>query len=179
MAHIWRLVVFLYSILLLGLSGIAIIAAMGRPEPLSYLNLALSTPQNRIVLGVIAIALLVIALLSLFSSLKIQTRPSSITIQNTLVGQVSITVPALKVIIMKAIKKVEGVKEVKSSVSSDPQGLIVNLHIMIEPELSVPDTTKSIQNIVKQYIEEIGGLPVAEIKILVDDFGTTNKPATM
>ena len=179
MASMWRLVVFLYSILLLALSGITIVAAIGRPDPLNYITLALSTPGNRIILGVAAIALLVVAVLSLFSSLKVQAKPSSINIQNTLVGQVSITVPAIKVIIMKAIKKVEGVKEVKSSVNNSAEGVIVNLHIMISPELSIPETTKNIQDIVKQYLEEFGGLPVAEVKILVDDFGGSNPPATI
>lgn len=151
---------------------------MGRPEPSQYISLALSTPQNRIILGTVGIGFLVVALLSLISSLKVQKPPKSIIINNTLVGQVSITVPAIKVIIMKAIKKVEGVKEVKSDIKSAAEGVVVNLHIMIDPELSVPETTKSIQNIVKQYLEEIGGMPVAEIKVLVDDFGT-NQPATI
>lgn len=179
MAKIWRVVVFLYSILFFCLSGIAIIAALGRPEPLEYFTLALSTPSNRIIFGIVAIALLVIATLTLISSLKVNTKPTSISVVNTLVGEVTITVPAIKVIIMKAIKKVEGIKEVKTSVNSNAEGLIVNLHIMIDPELSVPETSKKIQDIVKKYLEEIGGLPVAEIKILVDDFGTTNKPATV
>lgn len=180
MAKIWRLVVFLYSILLFCFSGIAIIAAIGRPEPLNYINLAMSTPSNRIILGIVAVALLVIAILTLISSVKVTTKPNTISVQNTLVGEVTITVPAIKVIIMKAIKKVDGIKEVKTSVNSGAQGLIVNLHIMIDPELSVPETSKKIQDIVKQYLEEIGGLPVAEIRIMVDDFGTSNKqPATV
>lgn len=175
MARIWRLVVFLYSLLLFCLSGIAIMAAIGRPEPLAYINFALSTPSNRIIVGIAAIGLLVIAILTLISSFKFETKPISISVQKTLVGEVTITVAAIKVIILKAIKKIEGIKEVKTSVSSNAQGLIVNLHIMIDPELSVPETTKKIQDIVKQYLEEIGGLPVAEIRIMVDDFGTSNK----
>ncbi|NLB89287.1 MAG: alkaline shock response membrane anchor protein AmaP [Syntrophomonadaceae bacterium] len=144
MAKIWRLVVFLYSLLLLGFSGFAIIAAIGRPEPLEYINFALATPSNRIILGVVAIGLLVIALLTLISSFKVETKPASISVQKTLVGEVTITVAAIKVIILKAIKKIEGIKEVKTSVSSNAQGLIVNLHIMIDPELSVPETSKKI-----------------------------------
>lgn len=176
MASAWRFVLFLYSLLLLALSSVAIVAAIGRPEPLDYITLALSTPTNRIIVGLVAIVFFVIALLSLISSVKVGKsviKPDSITVQSTLVGQVSITISALKVIIMKAIKKVDGVKEVKSSVINGSQGLIVELHIMIDPELSVPETTKSIQNIVKKYIEEIGGLPVEEVKILVDDFGVS------
>lgn len=176
----WRFIIFLYSLLLFAISGFTIVAAIGRPEPLDYITLALATPINRIFLGLAAILFLVLAVLSLLYSFKTTDKkvrlPNSITVEKNLVGEVSVTVQALKVIIMKAIKKVDGVKEVKSAVTPGTQGLIVNLHIMIDPELSVPETSKDIQNIVKQYIEEIGGLPVGEIKILVDDFGTNHSP---
>jgi uncharacterized alkaline shock family protein YloU len=42
--------------------------------------------------------------------------------------------------------------------------------MMINPERNVPEMSHSIQSIVKEYIETIAGLQVAEIKILVDDF---------
>ncbi|MDD3024130.1 MAG: hypothetical protein PHE26_09575, partial [Syntrophomonadaceae bacterium] len=67
MEKTWRLVLFLYNLLLVCLAGIAVAAAAGRPEPLYYIRLALSTPQNRVVLGTIAILILVLALLLLFS----------------------------------------------------------------------------------------------------------------
>lgn len=182
MASIWRLVIFLYSLILMVLSGITVIAAIGRPEPMEYINMALSTPQNRIIAGVVAIAVFVITLMSLLSAFKLENKQptsSAFTIQNTLTGQISITVPAVKAIIMKAIKKVEGVKGVESSLVNGTEGLIVNLHIMISPEQSVPETTKNVQDIVKKHLEEIGGLQVAEVKIVVDDFGTSNQPATI
>lgn len=176
LANVWRLVVFLYSLFLLALSSIAIIAAIGRPEPIEYINYALSTPTNRIMLGLVAIIFFVIALLSIISSFKVEKsipklKPNSITVQSTLVGQVSITIPAIKVIIMKAIKTIEGVKEVKSSVSNGDKGLIIDLHIMINPDLNVAEVTKNMQGVVKQYVEEFAGLTVDEVKILVDDFG--------
>lgn len=182
MASIWRVVVFLYSLILMALAGITVIAALGRPEPLAYINMALATPQNRIIVGVVAIAVFVITLISLLSSFKLDNKKSasaSFTVQNTLTGQISITTPAVKAIIAKAIKKIEGVKGVKSALENGAEGLIVNLHIMISPEQSIPETTKDIQDIVKKHLEEVGGLPVAEVKIVVDDFGTSNQPATI
>lgn len=182
MAFAWRIVVFFYSLLLLAFSSVVIIAAIGRPEPLEYITFALSTPTNRIYIGLGAIILLAIAILSLIYSLKTEKvqvkQTETITVQSNLTGQVSITVQALKVIIMRAIKTVDGVKEVKSNISHGAQGLAVQLHIMIDPELSVPKTTKEIQEVVKKYIEETGGLPVEEIKVLVDDFGTNNLPTS-
>ena len=179
MERIWRLVLFIYNLLLLGLAGVAVIAAAGRPEPLEYIKLGLSTPQNRVVVGTLAILLIVIALLLLFAGLKSPAirKNDSVIINSELNGQVSITVPAIKLIIMKAVKKVEGVKDIKPSVSSSEEGLVVYLHMMINPEHNVPEMSKNLQQVVKQYLEEIGGLQVSQVKVLVDDFNVANRPA--
>jgi len=177
MFGIWRLIFVIYSLVLLFLSGSAILAAMGRPEPLGYINLALATSQNRVILGIAAIILFVLLVIVLVSALKKEPKPNFIAIEGGLTGQIYITVPAVKVIIMKAVKKVEGLKEVKVKVNESPEGLVVDLHIMINPELSVPEMSKDVQGIVKQYLEDIGGLQVAKISVLVDDFGT-GKPAS-
>ena len=42
--------------------------------------------------------------------------------------------------------------------------------MMINPELNVPELTAATQQKVKEYLENIGGLQIAEIKVLVDDF---------
>jgi len=46
---------------------------------------------------------------------------------------------------------------------------------MINPEHSVPEIAQSLQNVVRDNLEKVGGLQVAEIKVLVDDFNTTSK----
>lgn len=179
MERTWRLALSIYNLLLLGLAGVAVFAAAGRPEPLEYIRLGLSTPQNRVVVGTLGILLGVMALLLLFAGLKPSAgrKSDSIVINSELNGQVSITVPAIKLIIMKAVKKVEGVKDIKPAVSSSEEGLVVYLHMMINPEHNVPEMSKNLQQVVKQHLEEIGGLQVSQVKVLVDDFNVANRPA--
>jgi len=111
----------------------------------------------------------------LVSGLKYENKPDSIIVDSSLAGQVSITVPAIKVIIMKAVKKVDGVKEIKPAVSTSNDGLVVYLHTAINPDYNVPEMSKSLQQIVKEYLENIGGLQVSQVKVLVDDFSNSNK----
>lgn len=165
-----RLLFFVYNLLFVILAGAAVGAALGWDEPVAYINLALSTPQNRISVGLVGVVILVLAIVMLVTSLKVQSQPKSIVVRTALAGDVSITVSAVKAIIMKAVRKVEGIREIEPSISNSAEGITVYLHAAINPEYSVPEMTKDIQNIVKQYLEEIGGLTVAEIKILVDDF---------
>jgi len=91
---------------------------------------------------------------------------------------VSITVAAIKTIISRAVKKVDGVKETRSSVAQGPDGVIIYLHMMINPEISVPEMSKNVQAAVKEQLESIGGLQVSEVRVLVDDFSHANKPVT-
>ncbi len=173
----WRLVIILYNLILLVLAGAAVVAAMGRPEPLEYINLALSTPENRIIFGTLAVVLMVIAITALVSALKIEEPGKAINVDSTLAGDVSITVPAVNVIIMKAVKKVQGVRDIRPTVMDGVDGLVVKLHMMINPDHPVPEMSKQVQEVVRQYLEETGGLKVSRVEILVDDFNVANRNA--
>lgn len=179
MSVMWRFILFLYNLFILVLAAIALAAAAGRPEIMAAINTALDTPANRMMVGAIAVVVLVLTIMLMFSLLRVESKPKSIVVTSSLNGQVSITVAAIKIIIMKAVKKVEGVRDIRSSVSSGADGLVIYLHMMINPEYSVPEMTRSIQAVVKEYLENIGGLQVAEVRVLVDDFGSTNKPVGM
>jgi|GEM_PF-263432 len=170
-----RLLFFVYNLVFIILAGAAVGAALGWDEPLAYINLALSTPQNRISVGLVAVVVLVIAIVMLVTGLKFESRPKAIVVQIALAGDVSITISAIKAIIMKAVRKVEGIREIEPSISNSPEGIMVYLHVAINPEYSVPEMTKSIQTIVKQYLEDIGGLSVAEVRILVDEFSESTR----
>lgn len=170
MSSIWRLVILVYNLLFLVLGVGVIYVAMGVAIPLSYINLALASSQNRIITGAVGAVLVILAIIMMVSVLKRKGTSNSIIIDSGLSGQVSITVPALKVIIMKAVRRVEGLKDIRPVITSGPDGLMIYLHMMINPEYSVAEMSKSVQAIVKEYVENIGGLQVAEVKILVDDF---------
>lgn len=172
MPLIWRMILTVYNLVILLLAGAVLCVVLGVNQPLAYLNAAFLTPENRIISGLVAAAAVVVALFGLSVGLSRKKTPESIIVDSNLSGQVSITVPAIEVIIMKAVKKVEGIKDIRPVVSSKPDGLMVYLHMMINPDRNVPQMSESIQSIVKEYIENIAGLQVAEIKILVDDFNT-------
>lgn len=165
-----RFVLFLYNLLLLALAGIFLALAMNRPEPLAYLQSALSTPGNRLAVGVAALLLLAATLAVFLSLLKKEPGLERVIVKQGLQGEIAITIPAIKVLIMKAIKPVDGVRDIRSGVRQTAEGLIVNLHMAVNPELSVPDLSQQIQSAVKQYLQETGGLQVAEVIMLVDEF---------
>lgn len=165
-----RFVLFLYNLVLLALGGLLLALALNRPEPLAYLQLALATPANRLVAGIAALVLLVVVVAVWLSMFKKEPALQKVIIKHSLQGEIAITIPAVKVLIMKAIKPVEGVRDIRSGVKQGAEGLIVNLQMAINPDLNVPELSQQIQSVVKQYLQEIGGLEIAEIIMLVDEF---------
>lgn len=178
MTGIWRAVLFLYSLLLVAAGALALVLAVGRSEFMNYFAMVMSNSQNRPVITGVAAVLLLLGLITLFYSLKPnkeEPKMKTVIVTEGLDGQVSMTIPAIKVIIMKAVKKVEGIKDIKATINSKPEGLDVLLHTMINPDYNVPEMSERIQTAVKQQLETTGGLKVFSIRVLIDDLGPSAK----
>lgn len=176
MSGLLRAILFLYNVILLALGVVMAAVALGRPEPMNYVDILLSSAQNRLALAICGVILVVLTLAVFMAIVKREPRERAIVIENALSGQISMTVPAAKVIIHKAVQKVEGVKESKTSIERLPQGIIIYIHMMINPELSIPELSRRIQEAVKEDMLHIGGLEVQEVKVIIDDLGNTGKP---
>lgn len=174
MSIIWRFVLVLYNLFVLFVAGLLTAASVGRLEPLLWLDIALSTQQNRIITGLLGVALIVLALIGLFYSLK-PSSTRSVTVGDGFLGEVYMSIPAIKVIIFKAVKEVDGVKDIRPTIIPSREGLLVKIHMMVNPDRSVPELTKAVQEKVQEYLEKIGGLEVAQIQVLVDDFNAGNR----
>ncbi|HHW60632.1 MAG TPA: alkaline shock response membrane anchor protein AmaP [Syntrophomonadaceae bacterium] len=172
MPVITRLLLFLYNVLLIFIAGMLAAAGLGRPEPLQWIEYILATPTNRLVTAIVGLILLVLGIIGLVYSLKSESSEEGVPVANNFWGQVSISVAAIKVIIAKAVKEVEGVKDVRAKISSSPRGVVVELQMNVNPELPVPELTKNVQEKVQEYLEKTAGLEIDKIKVLVDDLNT-------
>ncbi len=170
MPVIWRLVLAIYNLILLAIAALAVAVSLGETEPLHYINLLAASPENRIICGSIGMVVFILALLMLYSGLRKSSNTDAVLVDKSLLGEVSMTIEAIKLIIMKAVRQVDGVKDIRSEIKKSPGGLAITLHMMINPDISVPEMTSAAQKIVKEYLENIGGLQIAEIKIRVEDF---------
>jgi uncharacterized alkaline shock family protein YloU len=175
MPVIGRVVIAIYSLLMLAIAAVSVAVALGWKVPWFYLDMAVSTSSNRLILGLVGFILAVAAIITLIWVLRVQTRQQTVLVEKGPAGEVTISIAATKAIIMKALKQVEGVKDLKPTVGQSPAGLLIHLHIMINPDYCVPETAQLLQTAVKENLEKIGGLQVAEIKILVDEFNPVSK----
>ncbi len=165
-----RLVIFIYNLLILAIAGAVIAISAGWAYPLTYLNAITLTSANNLIMGAIGIVVAIIAIIMLLWGLKFSPDIAAIVVEKSTDGEVSISIDATKAIIMRAVRQVEGVKELRPTVIPTPAGIMVKLHTMFNPDHNVPESAQLLQCVVRENLEKTGGLQVAEIKVLVDVF---------
>lgn len=175
MPFLTRLLVFFYNLVMLALAVALVGISLGWSAPLDFLNSAAATAENRIILGTVGLIIAIGVLMLLVSGLKFTETIKTVTVDKNDSGEVSLSIPAIKSIIMKAARQVSGIKELRPTVSTSANGLTVKLHTMVSPEHNVPGIAQALQLMVKEQLEKIGGLQVADIQVLVDDFNPESK----
>lgn len=90
-------------------------------------------------------------------------------VQETELGQVQISLTAVENLVQKVTRQIKGVQSVKTDVVNTKQGICINLKAVISPEGSIPNISDEIQNRVKNYVHDVVGTEVADIRIFVED----------
>ncbi len=175
MTGMGRFVLLIYNLIILVLAAIIVGATLGWLDPQVYLNSILGSPNNKIIAGLTGIIVGFVALLMLIWALKPVPGIDTVTVSQGTDGEISMSIPAVKAIIMRAIRQVEGIKEMRPDVSRTPSGVKVKLHTMILPDTNVPEISALLQTVVRDNLEKVGGLQVAEIKVLIDEFTPAGK----
>ncbi len=120
------------------------------------------------VIMVAAAGLLLIALILLASGFRPSKKPGSATLKNSDYGEVLISVSAVESMVLRIVQQTKGIKDVSRNVKFTPNGLVVNIKISAMPDVSLPDVIDELQAKTKEYLEEITGISVLEVKVLVD-----------
>lgn len=131
--------------------------------------------RARIVLALVAVVLLVFAALLVGITLPSKRkRSSNFAIQRNENGMVRISLKAIETLVQKCLNQHAELKVVTSSLYSDEETIRVDVHIMLQSDISMPLAISALQKQIKKYLEACSGVTVQEVRVFVD--GTT--PAT-
>jgi len=123
---------------------------------------------NQIMLGLMACLLFFLAIYLIQKKNRFNTLNLSVT-QKTSFGEVKISLNSLKHLIYKVLKKIEKIKESKSSINILKTGEInIDLHLVLKEDVNIPEISEKIQRELKEYLLETTGIEVKEIKIYID-----------
>ncbi|PYI55053.1 alkaline shock response membrane anchor protein AmaP [Paenibacillus flagellatus] len=87
--------------------------------------------------------------------------------QRTDVGDIRISLETVENLSLKAAGRVRGVKDLKARVSVNDAGLDIVLRAVVDGESSIPELSEEMQRSVKSHIEDITGIPVANVSVFI------------
>lgn len=96
-----------------------------------------------------------------------QRRPEPSFLIPSRLGEVRMTEPAMKDIIIRSAQTLPSVRQVQPNLRQREEGLEVLVHAQVNPESVIPEIAEQLQSKIKEDMERYIGIKVVEVKVLV------------
>lgn len=157
---VFSLIIAIFAILFLAL-------AVGWRLPLAYIDAFLAVSANRWGIGIISGFVLLMSLQLLVVSLRTR-REREVIVQETGLGRIEITAPALENLIRRAARQIREIREVRPILRYSRDGLHVFLRLGVSPEANIPVVSQDVQQVIRDYLEEKAGIRPYQIQVLIE-----------
>lgn len=115
----------------------------------------------------ISVVLFLIALRFFYVSLRRSNSSAPSIDQRTEFGDIRISIETVENLALKAAGRQRGVKDLRARIRISEAGIDISLRAIADGESSIPVLTEDIQRAVKTHVEEITGIPVANVAVFV------------
>ncbi len=142
-------------------------------------QLAVSLPEwagENVVLAVVA-ALLLLALIFLSLGFRKSKQPSTAVLKGNEYGEVAISITAIENMVLRVIQQTRKIKDVSREVTHTQDGLIIKVTIRVMPDVSMPELIRELQSKISEYVEEITGINIHEVKVMVENIIVDQAPS--
>ena len=133
--------------------------------------------DQNVVLGA-GVGMLVIALILIILGLRSRKKPANAVMKGSEYGEVAISIQAIENMVSRVVQQTQGIKEDSRQVSFTQDGLVIKVKIRVMPDVPMPGVTGELQSKVKEYVEEITGITVHEVKVNVENIVVDQAPST-
>ena len=124
--------------------------------------------------GLIGAVFLLISIRLLLAGMRSHLVNDTIIHHNDM-GDIHISLEAIKNLVEKTARHTRGVRDVKVGVHRDGQGLKVSLKVVVSPEVNVPSVSAEMQKRIHEYIKNTVGVALTDVKILVENISNDFK----
>lgn len=124
---------------------------------------------NETILLATGAGFLLLALVALSIGLRSSKKIGNAVIKGSEYGEVLISITALENMVLRVVQQTQGIKDVSRQVNYTTDGLVVRIHIRVMPDVPLPDLISGLQSKTKEYLEEITGVVVHEVKVTIDN----------
>ncbi len=141
--------------------------------------------QNKLIIGGAGLVLLVIAL-RLFIGMgnrrheKTEKTPTSALLHAGDNGSAYITLAALDALVQRHCRTNQRIKECESRVTASENGGIgISLKLQVMPETVIPEMSGELQKSLKEYMENLSGITVNSVDIIIMPTAQPKAPKTI
>lgn len=177
-----RVFLLIFSLTIFALSaGVAIVSLHLFSD--EFLQNNLIYLYSRWEIGAVAFLIAIIALRMLFVSCKSvhSNKNCDAIVVVTELGQVNVTITAIKNLLTKSIQAISGVRDVQIIVKVDKSikdtnessRLKLNLKIIAGPDQNIPELTNKITQLVKERMYQVIGIDVMDVDVCIEDISNT------
>ena len=121
----------------------------------------------KIAVFIIALVFFALSLIFLLSGVKSNKDKKAVS-KHTNIGEIRISLNSIENIAHNASKNAVGVKDSKTLVKKAEDGVMIEVRMVVMPEMSIPTISEDVQNRVKKAVEEASGIIVKNVKVIVD-----------
>lgn len=163
-----RIILVFLSLLLIGASLFLLAANYDLIPGIAMSSWMPGWANETIVLAAVGV-LLLLALILLILGLKPKKKAANAVVKGSEFGEVMISITAVENMVLRVVQQTRGIKDISRKVVFTPDGLIVRIVINVMPDIALPELITELQSRTKEYLEEITGITVHEVKVLVEN----------
>lgn len=166
-----RLVILITTLLLLALVALVVglLAGLLPAEQWRLPDLARESLQVQLWIGAGALLVLIVAILNFAIILPARKkRDNTYTVQQAENGELKISLKAIEHLVEKCIAQHPELISVVSTISSNEDSAVVDLHVTLSTDINIPMAITALQKEIKQYVESCSGVHVDEVRVVVD-----------
>ena len=169
MGAVDRVVLSLYAFALTVISLLFLLTSFGWNAPVALIMDVLRAPSGRTATGIVSGLIFLAGLRFIYYGFK--RAPVQAVVHDTGMGEVNISLVAVKSLVARVASRTPGVREVRARVHLNEMstGIRVALDLKVASDSNLPDLADKVQKAIASYVRDIVGVNVDSVKVSVSD----------
>lgn len=164
------LTIYSFALLVLSIAAIGVMLQLVPMDFFSALTYRMTTPGLNIPYLIVAAIFVLISFRFFLSAFTMKRkREEKAILQRSDIGEIRISLATIRSIAERIARRIKGVRDLKTTVKTKDQLNSITLHVTVDGETSIPEMTAKLQSDVKEQVEAVTGIDVAEVSVIITE----------
>lgn len=174
MGIIDRIILSIYT-LLLAVASLGVTLLSVRLISLEFIWTTLSYIHGQWEVGFVGVLFFLVSVRLLLAGMRTRNGERETIVHHLDMGDVHISLDAVKNLVEKTARHIRGVRNVKVVVGHNEQGIRIRIKAVVSPESNVPSVSVEMQKRVQEYVKNTVGVELIDIQIFIENISNDFK----